>query len=72
VSELSHPGVRFIHKPWAATDPDLCAAGVTLGTTCPQPIVVLASVRARALDTYWTEQDVGLLRLDRGLPGAKS
>ena len=52
VPELAHVDARFIHAPWEAPADILCAAGVTLGTTYPKPIVDLAAGRQRALDAY--------------------
>ena len=52
VPELAHVEARFIHAPWEAPADILRAAGVTLGTTYPKPIVDLAAGRQRALDAY--------------------
>ena len=50
--ELAGLNDRDIHAPWQARPLDLAAAGVTLGTTYPPPIVDHAKARQRALDTY--------------------
>jgi deoxyribodipyrimidine photo-lyase len=52
VPELVDLPARFIHEPWTATDLELASAGVTLGTTYPQPIVDHPAARRRALDSF--------------------
>lgn len=54
VPELAGLPDRFIHKPWAAPEDVLAAAGVRLGTTYPPPIVDHAAARQRALDAFAT------------------
>ncbi len=49
VPELAGLPDRFIHKPWAAPEDVLAAAGVRLGATYPRPIVDHAMARKRAL-----------------------
>jgi len=38
-----------IHQPWTATPLELASAGVSLGKTCPNPIVDHRAARERAL-----------------------
>lgn len=52
VPELARLPDRFLHKPWAAPASVLTAAGVTLGTTYPHPIVDHAHARDRALAAF--------------------
>ncbi len=52
VPELARLDPAHIHAPWDAPPAALVAAGVTLGTSYPRPIVDLAQGRARALDAY--------------------
>lgn len=49
VPELRGVPTEVIHKPWTATPQRLGAAGVTLGTTYPRPIVDHDAARQRAL-----------------------
>ncbi|MFG1391351.1 cryptochrome/photolyase family protein [Xanthobacter agilis] len=49
VPELARLPARVIHKPWTADAATLRAAGVTLGTIYPHPIVDHAAARERAL-----------------------
>jgi deoxyribodipyrimidine photo-lyase len=41
-----------LHAPWQESDARLSAFGVTLGETCPWPIVDHAEARETALDAY--------------------
>jgi len=50
--ELSRLPARYIHRPFEAPLSVLHAAGVTLGKTYPQPLVVHDAARNRALDAY--------------------
>ena len=52
VPELSGLPSSLIHEPWKASTPILHSAGITLGTTYPQPIVALEHGRERALDAF--------------------
>jgi len=52
VPELARLPAEVIHRPWEADPATLAAAGVTLGTTYPWPIVDHAAGRARALQAY--------------------
>ncbi len=52
VPELAALPEQFLHAPWTAPAPVLAKAGVTLGTTYPQPLVELGPARQRALDAY--------------------
>lgn len=52
VPELSKMPDKYIHHPWDAPQDVLRAAGVTLGTTYPKPIVDHAQARQRALDAF--------------------
>lgn len=52
VPELKNMPNDFIHKPWEASPLILKAAGVTLGTTYPHPIVDHASAREKALAAF--------------------
>jgi deoxyribodipyrimidine photo-lyase len=54
VPELARLDDKHIHAPWEAPEDVLSAAGVTLGTTYPRPIVDLAEGRSRALAAYAT------------------
>ncbi len=54
VPELARLPDRFIHKPWAAPDDVLDAAGVRLGANYPLPIVDHAEARQRALEAFAT------------------
>ena len=47
------PG-KYLHAPWEADAATLSAAGITLGTTYPTPIVDHKAARDRALDAYET------------------
>ena len=42
----------LIHAPWLARPVDLAAAGVTLGSTYPQPVVAHDAARLRTLERY--------------------
>ncbi len=59
VPELGRLPDRFIHKPWAAPEGVLDAAGVRLGATYPRPIVDHAEARKRALDAFADAQAAG-------------
>ncbi|HEX6571663.1 MAG TPA: deoxyribodipyrimidine photo-lyase [Steroidobacteraceae bacterium] len=50
--ELARLPDAWIHRPWQAPAHVLAAAGVTLGSTYPRPIVELATSRRDALDAY--------------------
>jgi deoxyribodipyrimidine photo-lyase len=52
VPELSRLPNSLIHKPWEAPHPILKAAGITLGTTYPRPIVDHKAARERALEAF--------------------
>ena len=52
VPELAGLDVRYIHRPWAAPDDVLRAAGVVLGVTYPHPIVDHGEARERALAAF--------------------
>ncbi len=52
VLELASVPNRWLHRPWAAPPEILSAAGVTLGTHYPQPIVDLGQSRAQALRVF--------------------
>jgi deoxyribodipyrimidine photo-lyase len=52
VPELARLPDAAIHAPWQADAAVLSKAGLTLGRDYPQPIVDLASSRARALAAY--------------------
>ena len=49
---LSGLSDRDVHAPWKASEVELVAAGVTLGTTYPRPIVDHADARERTLLRY--------------------
>ena len=50
--ELARLDDKAIHAPWLAKPLDLAAAGVTLGTAYPQPIIDHAEARQRTLAAY--------------------
>ena len=52
VPELAKLPEKYLHAPWTAPAAALTAAGVTLGTSYPLPIVDLATSRTRALEAY--------------------
>jgi deoxyribodipyrimidine photo-lyase len=52
VPELARLPTKLLHRPWEATELELRAAGFTLGTDYPRPVVDHASARQRALDRY--------------------
>ena len=52
VPELADMPARWIHAPWTAPPDVLANAGVTLGTTYPNPIVALEEGRDRALAAF--------------------
>jgi deoxyribodipyrimidine photo-lyase len=54
VPELAKLPAAAIHKPWEATDMQLIAASVRIGSTYPAPIIDHAKGRQRALDAYKT------------------
>jgi len=62
VPELAGLDARYIHRPWAAPDDILRAAGVRLGVTYPQPIVDHAQARARALAAFEQMRSLAALR----------
>lgn len=49
---LAGLGPKSIHAPWLAKPLELGAAGITLGTDYPRPIVDHATARARTLQRY--------------------
>lgn len=55
--ELRDIPVKYIHKPWAASDDILAKAGVTLGETYPKPVVDHKTARDRALAAYQTMRE---------------
>jgi deoxyribodipyrimidine photo-lyase len=52
VPELAGLPARLIHQPWSATPLELARAGITLGTTYPEPIIAHKAGRERALAAY--------------------
>jgi len=50
--ELRALSIKYIHKPWQASEHVLTAAGIKLGQEYPKPIVDLKETRQRALDAY--------------------
>ncbi len=52
VPELAGLSAKVIHQPWQASAAELAAAGVTLGTTYPHPLVDHAKARNAALAAY--------------------
>lgn len=52
VPELDGLDPRWVHQPWMAPAHELSAAGVTLGSSYPRPIVDHAEARIRALAAY--------------------
>jgi deoxyribodipyrimidine photo-lyase len=52
VPELADMPREYIHQPWTASPLILKAAGVTLGSTYPHPIVDLKETRQKALDAF--------------------
>lgn len=52
VPELAHIPARWIHRPWEAPGAVLDAAGVTVGTEYPHPLIDHAEARERALAAY--------------------
>ncbi|MEW6728798.1 MAG: deoxyribodipyrimidine photo-lyase [Pseudomonadota bacterium] len=52
VPELARLPGRWLHRPWEAPAQVLRAAGITLGTDYPHPVVDLAASRQRALDAF--------------------
>jgi deoxyribodipyrimidine photo-lyase len=52
VPELAALPDRYLFDPWRAPAPVLRAAGITLGTTYPEPLVDLQVSRKRALDVF--------------------
>jgi deoxyribodipyrimidine photo-lyase len=51
---LARLPAAHIHQPWEADAATLEAAGITLGTTYPDPIVDHRKARDRALKAYAT------------------
>ena len=52
VSELTALPEPFVHKPWAAPEAILAAAGITPGHSYPHPVVDHREARQAALDAY--------------------
>ncbi|MFZ5466899.1 MAG: cryptochrome/photolyase family protein [Pseudomonadota bacterium] len=52
VPELARLPGRWLHRPWEAPAQVLRAAGITLGTDYPRPVVDLAASRQGALDAF--------------------
>jgi deoxyribodipyrimidine photo-lyase len=52
VPELAKLPKAWVHRPWEAPNPVLVEAGITLGRTYPQPIVVHEAARSRALAAF--------------------
>ncbi len=52
VPELAEVGNAHIHAPWECGPLELLAAGVTLGSTYPEPIVNHAAAREETLSVY--------------------
>ncbi len=50
--QLAELPTAALHEPWNAKPMDLLAAGVTLGSTYPRPVVVHAEARERTLARY--------------------
>lgn len=57
VPELEELDAKYIHRPFEAPEKVLEAAGISLGTTYPEPIVNHASARDRALAAFNTIKD---------------
>lgn len=57
VPELGELDARWLHRPWAAPAGALEAAGVTLGSTYPRPIIDHAEARDRALAAFAALRD---------------
>ncbi|MFO1102263.1 MAG: deoxyribodipyrimidine photo-lyase [Methylocystis sp.] len=62
VPELAGLDARYIHRPWAAPEDILRAAGVRLGVTYPHPIVDHAQARERALAAFEHMRSLAALR----------
>lgn len=62
VPELSRLDARYIHRPWAAPEDMLRAAGVRLGDNYPRPIVDHAQARERALAAFERMRSQAALR----------
>ncbi len=52
VPELGQLSNKYVHRPWEATETELRAAGVKLGTNYPKPVVEHQPARNRALEAY--------------------
>ena len=52
VPELAEMPKEFIHEPWRAPAMTLRIAGVTLGTTYPEPAIDHRAARDRALAAF--------------------
>lgn len=50
--ELKNLPPKWIHKPWETPESELKAAGITLGSTYPKPIVDHAQARDLAMEAY--------------------
>ncbi len=61
VPELAHVPVPWIHAPWTAPTMDLAAAGVTLGTSYPHPIIDHDFARHRVISAYKEAQGSGTI-----------
>jgi len=54
IPELARLPLRHLHTPWLAPADVLHDAGITLGSTYPEPVIDLTYSRSRALEAYDT------------------
>jgi deoxyribodipyrimidine photo-lyase len=52
IPELASLPNKLIHRPWEASALELAAAGISLGTTYPNPMIDHSLARGRALEAY--------------------
>jgi deoxyribodipyrimidine photo-lyase len=52
IPELAGLPDKLIHRPWEASSLELRAAGISLGTTYPKPLIDHSLARNRALEAY--------------------